>query len=112
MLIGIIGGLLGGLLGVGGGTIYVPLLVLLYHISQPIAQGVSLAVMIPMALLGSYSYFRKGNVRSDLFLEIIMGSVAGAFLGATLANMIDTSLLSKIFSLVIGTIGLKMMIGK
>ncbi|MFC1517298.1 TSUP family transporter [Candidatus Margulisiibacteriota bacterium] len=112
LLIGMIGGLIGGLLGVGGGTIYVPVLVLIYGTTQQLAQGISLGVMIPMACLGSYAYFRQGSVRLDIFWELVLGSIFGAFIGASFANHINGQLLQQIFSIALALIGLKMVMGK
>jgi len=112
LLLGIIGGALGGLLGIGGGTIYVPILVIFYHMSQHMAQGIALAVMIPMSLLGGYTYLKKGSVRKDLVLELMIGSIAGAFIGATIATSIDAILLRKIFSCVLVFFGIKMVLEK
>jgi uncharacterized membrane protein YfcA len=110
LLLGIIGGTLGGLLGVGGGTIYVPVLVIFYHLSQQTAQGIALAVMIPMSLLGGYAYMRKGSVRSELLRELILGSVLGAVLGAGLATALNGILLRRMFSLVLIVLGTKMLL--
>ena len=112
ILLGIIGGFLGGLLGVGGGTIYVPALVLIYHLGQQTAQGISLAVMVPMAALGSYAYFRQGSLRKDIFWSLAISSVLGALLGAALANTLGNLLLKQIFSVAIFLLGLKMALGK
>ncbi|MBU0580794.1 MAG: sulfite exporter TauE/SafE family protein [Candidatus Margulisbacteria bacterium] len=112
LLLGILGGIVGGLLGVGGGTIYVPALVLIYNMPQQLAQGIALAVMVPMSILGSYSYFKKGSIRQDLFWELVIGSICGALLGASLATALPGVLLRKIFSAVLVVLGLKMLSGK
>ncbi len=112
LLLGIIGGALGGLLGIGGGTIYIPILVIFYHMSQHMAQGVALAVMIPMSLIGGYAYLRKGSVQKELLFELMIGSVIGATFGATIATHIDGILLRKIFSCILVFFGLKMLFEK
>ena len=50
-------GVLGALFGVGGGVIMVPTLVLIAGISQKEAQGISLAVIVPMALMSFFRYY-------------------------------------------------------
>ncbi|MEE2815789.1 MAG: TSUP family transporter, partial [Actinomycetota bacterium] len=47
--IGLAAGLLSGLFGVGGGTVIVPLLVLLLSFGQRISAGTSLAAIVPTA---------------------------------------------------------------
>ena len=110
ILIGIAGGVLGGLLGVGGGTIYIPFLVLLLHLPQQAAQGIALTVMIPVSLLGGYAYFKKGNTRKDIFIELMIGSTIGSVCGTLTALSIPGLLLQKIFSVILLIIRFKMIL--
>ena len=50
---GMVVGWLSGLLGVGGGTILVPILTLLFGLEQHHAQGVSLVMILPTAIAGA-----------------------------------------------------------
>lgn len=45
--LGILAGLTSGLIGIGGGIIIVPVLVLFFGFSQQLAQGTTLALMVP-----------------------------------------------------------------
>ena len=59
--------IISGTLGLGGGTVVVPVLVLVCHFGQKSAQGMALAVMVPMAFVGVVRYWRLGidmNLRS------------------------------------------------
>ena len=47
-------------LGLGCGTVVVPVLVLVCHFGQKSAQGMALAVMVPMAFVGVVRYWRLG----------------------------------------------------
>ena len=109
LLIGIFGGILCGLLGIGGGSIYVPALVILVHLSQQTAQGISLSVMIPVSILGGMVYHQKNLIAYDLLKELILGGVIGAILGSFLANHVDGAILRKIFSFVLFYTGIKML---
>ncbi len=111
ILIGIIGGILCGLLGIGGGSVYVPALVILLHLSQQMAQGISLSVMIPVSILGGMFYHQKNMIAYDLVLELIIGGVVGALLGSWLADFTDPMILRKIFSVVMLYTGVKMLRG-
>jgi uncharacterized membrane protein YfcA len=53
ILLGICAGTLSGLLGLGSGIILIPTLVLLCGFAQKSAQGTTLAVMVPMILVGA-----------------------------------------------------------
>ena len=59
ILLGVCAGVLSGALGLGSGTILVPTLVLLFGFMQKSAQGMALAVMVPMALLGAFRYWKN-----------------------------------------------------
>ncbi|MBN9172149.1 MAG: sulfite exporter TauE/SafE family protein, partial [Microbacterium sp.] len=60
--IGLVSGLMSGLFGVGGGTVIVPLLVLLLRFDQRLASGTSLAAVVPTAIVGVISYAVHGSV--------------------------------------------------
>ena len=49
-------------MGVGGGIVMVPSMVILMGIEQVVAQGISLAVIVPTALSGAFQHYRLGNV--------------------------------------------------
>jgi uncharacterized protein len=112
ILTGIIGGTLGGLLGIGGGSIYVPALTIFLGLSQQMAQGTALVVMIPVSILGSYTYLKKGYLNKKILPVLIVGCILGALLGSGLAQLIDAAQLRKIFSAVLFLIGVKMCAGK
>jgi uncharacterized membrane protein YfcA len=61
MLLGLVAGILSGLIGIGGGTIIVPALVLFFGISQHMAQGTTLALLVPpIGILAAWTYYRQG----------------------------------------------------
>jgi len=62
LLIGLLGGTLSGALGVGSGILIIPALVLGLGIEQKVAQGICLAVMVPMALMGAYRYYVNPDI--------------------------------------------------
>jgi uncharacterized membrane protein YfcA len=86
ILLGLAGGLFSGTFGVGAGIIVVPVLALVF--GQKSAQGMALAVMVPMALVGAIRY--KMNPQIELPLGpvalLACGAVVGAVIGATLAG--------------------------
>ena len=95
--IGLGAGLLAGMLGVGGGLVLVPGMVLLLNVEQHTAQGVSLAVITVTALAGAVTHYRQQNVVLKVVLGIAPAAVLFGFLGGIVANLIDASLLRRIF---------------
>lgn len=97
ILAGFGAGLLSGLMGVGGGTITIPALVLLLGISQHAAQGISLAIIIPTAMMGAYGYFMRGYVDMRRVSLTAGGAVPGAVLGSYAACSLSSGNLKQIF---------------
>ena len=60
--VGLLAGLMSGLFGVGGGTVIVPLLVLLLGFDQRLGAGTSLAAIVPTASVGVITYAIDGHV--------------------------------------------------
>ncbi len=86
ILLGVVAGVLSGLIGIGGGVIIVPALVLLFGFSQHLAQGTTLALLVPpIGILAAWSYYRQGNVNIEAALFIVIGFLVGSLFGAKLA---------------------------
>ncbi|PZU44791.1 MAG: sulfite exporter TauE/SafE family protein [Microbacterium sp.] len=82
--VGLAAGLLSGLFGVGGGTIIVPMLVLLLGFDQRLAAGTSLAAIVPTAAVGVVSYALHGSVAWIPAIILAVGAVFGAQIGTWL----------------------------
>lgn len=58
--VGVLAGLTSGLIGIGGGIIIVPVLVLFFGFFQQMAQGTTLALMVPpLGALAAWMYYRQ-----------------------------------------------------
>lgn len=101
-LFGVAVGILSGLLGIGGGIVLVPGLMLLFGLSQPEAQGTSLAVLIPpIGLFAAIVYYQHGYVRLPVVGWVALGFVVGALLGAMLVPFIPLKALRVGFGLLL-----------
>jgi hypothetical protein len=111
VLLGIAAGMISGTLGLGSGTIVIPALVLLFGCEQKSAQGIALAVMVPMALLAAFVYWRNPRIDVDLAAAGIMavGAIAGVLAGAFLADRLSGPTLRRIFAIYLLAIGVKML---
>lgn len=111
--IGLGAGVLGGLVGIGGGIIIVPLLVFGLHFDQHLAQGTTLAAMIPpIGLLAAIEYYRNGHVDIGIAAIIAVSFVVGGYAGLRFAIAIDASILQKVFGVVLILAGVAMLIKK
>jgi uncharacterized membrane protein YfcA len=105
---GFVVGWLSGLLGVGGGTILVPILTLLFGIEQHHAQGVSLFMIIPTAIAGGWTHWRLGHVETRLVPPIAAASVVTAIAGAALAHLLPAQALRIAFGALLVWVGTRM----
>ncbi len=95
--LGLVAGALSALMGVGGGVIMVPAMVVLFGISQHAAEGTSLLIIIPTALVGAARHARHGYTDWRLGLVVGVGGIVGARLGATVALALDAAVLQRLF---------------
>ncbi|MEZ4501989.1 MAG: sulfite exporter TauE/SafE family protein [Dehalococcoidia bacterium] len=105
LLIGLAGGAFGGLLGIGGGTLFVPALVLLLGEEQHVAQGVSLVVIIPTAISATTANLRGGLVDLEVAKWVTPFAVGAALLAAWVAGQIGADTLSRVFGVVVLYVG-------
>ena len=113
ILIGVVAGILSGMFGIGGGIVIVPALVYFCGFSQLKAQGTSLAVMLPPVGIAAFIYYyKKGQVDLKAGILICIFIVIGSVFGAKIANNIPTSILKKVFGVLMLLISVKMILSK
>ncbi len=78
---GFVVGLLVGLSGVGGGSLMMPLLVLLFGVSPLVAVGTDLAYSVPTKILGAVVHARQGTLSRRLVALLCAGGIPGALAG-------------------------------
>jgi uncharacterized protein len=98
LLLGFGAGVLSGLFGVGGGTLFVPTLVLVVGLDQLDAQATSLAAIIPVVAFGAWQQHRVGNVRWREGLSVGVFSILGVLGGAALATSLSEEVLRSLFA--------------
>jgi uncharacterized protein len=94
---GLLAGVLSGLVGIGGGQVFVPLMTLGFGATQVVAQGTSLAAIVPTAVVGGYTHIRQRSVDMDAALWCGGGGVLGAVGGALIAVHVAGPILARIF---------------
>ena len=108
---GLCAGVLSGALGLGSGIILVPTLVLLCGYCQKNAQGMALAVMVPMALLGALRYWKNPQIEMNGLVIglIICGALVGTLVGTELASRLPSHILRKAFAIFLVMVAVKML---
>lgn len=106
---GAVGGFTSALVGIGGGIVIIPALVLVLGFSQKLAQGTTLAMLLPpIGAIAVWSYYKRGFVDFSAATILCVGFVLGSWLGAEAAGRIDAELLRKGFGLFLVAVGLRM----
>jgi uncharacterized membrane protein YfcA len=109
VVIGLVAGFLGGMIGLGGAIILIPALVLFLAMDQRMAQGTTVAIMLPpIGLFAAYNYYKAGYVNVKYALIIAAVFMLGGYLGSKLALNIPVGVLKKIFAAVLALIAAKM----
>ena len=99
--LGLAAGTVTKLFGIGGGTVFVPSLVVFLGLDIVSAIATSLFVMIPTAIIGSFLSHVQGNLHPDLALPLILGIVIGAQIGPRVGSRIPRKRLRQLFGVVL-----------
>jgi uncharacterized protein len=97
VLCGFLVGVLSGLIGIGGGVLLVPVMVIGFGFGQHLAQGTSLAAILPTSAVGALTHYRQGNLawRPALSMGVVGALLAVVF--GLLAQAVDPGLLARVF---------------
>lgn len=108
MLVGLLAGMLSSMVGIGGGVVIVPALVMIFGMSQKLAQGTSLALMLPpIGILAVMNYYKQGYVDFIIAAVICITFIVGSYLGSKLVLGLDTAIVKKIFAVFMIIVALK-----
>lgn len=80
-LVGLIVGTFVGLSGIGGGSLLIPLLVLVLHVKPSLAIGTDLLYSVPTKLLAFGLHARRGNVDWAVTRALLGGGIPGSLAG-------------------------------
>lgn len=99
VMLGVGTGVLAGLFGVGGGILFVPILVLFFELGQVEAEATSLLAILPTVVAGTWRQHRYGNVHWRTALLIGLVAVVGVQAGALAAVALPEDVLRRLFGL-------------
>ncbi|MFT7860813.1 MAG: sulfite exporter TauE/SafE family protein [Sulfurimonas sp.] len=95
---GVLTGVLSGFFGIGGGTILVPLLLML-GVETKSAIGISVVQMVFGSIFGSYLNYKKGTLDVAMITTIGLGGFLGALLSGYITSVFSDRTLEIIFLL-------------
>jgi uncharacterized membrane protein YfcA len=119
LAIGLLAGYLAGFLGIGGGFVVVPALTWLF-LQNPetapfavhMAVATSLGTMLVTSLSSILAHQRKRAIRWPLVRALAPGLVAGAVLGALLADVLDGAVLVRVVGVFAVLAGLQLVLAR
>ncbi len=94
-------GAMTGLLGIGGGVLFMPILLLVVGLTAHQAVGTSLGAMVLSAVAGTAAHALKGNVNFWIAMTMLVGSSIGVQIGAAICQRINARGLRRSFSIVV-----------
>jgi uncharacterized membrane protein YfcA len=98
-------GLLAGVIGIGGGFLFVPVLVSLLQYSLPRATAVSMMVIALISASALLSYGGSIDIPWNIAVPFIAATVIGLFVGIRLAPRVPADTLKRVFSIVLLAVG-------
>ncbi len=105
-MIGLIMGICSGTMGIGGGVIFMPMLLLVVGLNMHLAIGTSLGVVLCSALAGVIIYGARGQASLWIVAPLLVGSSIGVQIGAWLCDRLQATHLRRYFALVVVAVAL------
>ncbi|MGH2319413.1 sulfite exporter TauE/SafE family protein [Planococcus sp. SE5232] len=100
-------GFASGLFGIGGGSIIVPAMILLFLFPPHVAIGTSMFMVFLSAIVNSATHISLGHVPWVYTLAVVPGAYIGAKIGAKLNKRLNSEMLVTILRLVLLVLGLR-----
>jgi uncharacterized protein len=101
-------GTLSGLFGIGGGSMIVPALILLFGVPTHIATATSMFMILFVSMFGASTHIALGHIPWEYVLFFIPGSWIGGKLGAKVNQLLPGKALEWILRILLVFIGLRM----
>jgi uncharacterized membrane protein YfcA len=79
-------GLLGGLFGIGGGIVAIPILGLAFGMSQQVAQGTALVMVVPNVAIGLWRYYQKRSLNVRYAVTLALSAIPFTYAAARVAT--------------------------
>lgn len=96
LVLGFLGGIPAGM-GMGGGTVTIPLLVLVGGVEQKIAQCANLFSFLPMSLFALKTHAKNGLLQTEGIWWIVLPALLLSAAGASVAAYLPSAILKKGF---------------
>jgi uncharacterized membrane protein YfcA len=109
VVLGLVVGFLVGLTSVGSGTLFVAVLVAFYPLALHRIVGTDVLHAALLTTVAGLAHLSAGNVEGGLMLNLLLGSIPGVWIGATLSTRASLKVLRPILAVVLLISGSKML---
>lgn len=99
-------GTLSGLFGIGGGSMIVPSLIILFGVPPHIAIATALFMIIFSSGVGSITHIALGHIPWHYVLYVVPGAIVGGWFGAKVNQVMNGSMLIRILQICLLFIGI------
>ncbi len=106
--VGIVIGVMKGMMGIGGGVLFMPLLILVVGLTPHQAIGTSLGVVVFSSIAGTLKYGFDGNVNLWVAMALLVSSVFGVQFGAWICHRLHAGKLRRYFAILVTATGMVM----
>lgn len=101
VMVGVMVGFFGGFLGIGGGVLYLPVMMLVVGLSMKQSVGTSLGVVLLGSMVGAVFYGAHGQANFWLILALLAGSSFGVQIGVWLSSRLRVAKMKWCFALLV-----------
>lgn len=108
LIIGLAAGVMSSMVGIGGGVVIVPSLVIIMAMSQKMAQGTSLVMLLPpIGIFAVINYYKAGYVDFKIAAVLCIAFIAGSYFGSKIALNLQETTLKRIFGVFLMVLAMK-----
>ncbi len=108
---GLLTGALNGFFGAGGGMLLVPLLLRWVKLEERQAFATSVFIILPLCAVSACVYVFRAGIDPTPAVPYLIGGLAGGFIGGRIFKKIPTSLLHRLFGLLLLYGGVRCLFG-
>jgi len=98
------------LFGIGGGSIVVPALILLFYVPPHVATATSMFMILVTSFFGSLTHIYLGHIIWKYALFFIPGAWLGGILGAKVNQLLKSSMLEWLLRIILIVIGIRLVL--
>ncbi len=109
VLVSFVVGFLSGIFGVGGGSLMVPTMIMVFFFPPHVATATSMFMILPTSILSSITHITLGNVNWLYALALVPGAWIGAKVGVYLNMKLKSKTIVLILRTILVVVGVRLM---